>query len=113
MFNQGGIIDHCTHVTGPLAQYSDESEYNVACNVVIAIAHFRMLNNELLKKCSDVVPEEAHHIILDRKSAIFMANNGKDTKHTRHISRRMHLVSNGEELNFHKTLWYEGGVLLI
>ena len=25
-----------------------------------------------------------------------MANNGKDIKHTRHISRRVHFVRNGE-----------------
>ena len=37
-----------------------------------------------------------------------MANNGKDTKHTRHISKIMHLVRNGEELNLHKTVWCEG-----
>ena len=29
-------------------------------------------------------------IIFDSKSAVFMSNNGKDTKHIRHISRRMH-----------------------
>ena len=28
----GGTIDNSTHVTGIVAQYSSESEYNVACN---------------------------------------------------------------------------------
>ena len=42
------------------------------------------------------------------KPGICMAKNGKYTKHTRHISRRMHFVINGEECNFHKTLWPEG-----
>ena len=28
---QGGKIDHSTHFTGPVAQYSAESEYNAAC----------------------------------------------------------------------------------
>ena len=37
-----------------------------------------------------------------------MANNGKDTKHTRHIYRRMNLVINGEELKFNKTVWCQG-----
>ena len=41
-----------------------------------------------------------------------MANNGKDTKHTIHISRRMLLVRNGEEGNFHKTVWCKGGLKL-
>ena len=42
-----------------------------------------------------MVPEEAPLIVLDSKSAMFMANNGKDIKHTRHIARRIHLVRNG------------------
>ena len=37
-----------------------------------------------------------------------MANNGMDTKHTRHIYRRMNLVINGEESNFNKAVWYQG-----
>ena len=61
----------------------------------MALAHFRMLINELLNKDPDIVPEEALLIVLDSKSAICMAKNGKDDKHTRHIARRMHLVRNG------------------
>ena len=56
----------------------------------MALAHFRMLIHELLKKDPDIVPEEAPLIVLDSKSAICMAKNGKNTKHTRHIARRMH-----------------------
>ena len=41
-----------------------------------------------------------------------MAKNGKDTKHTRHIVRRMHFVRNGENWNMHKIDWYEGGLQL-
>ena len=37
-----------------------------------------------------------------------MDKNGKDTKHTRHITRRMHVVSNGEKWKMHKIDWYEG-----
>ena len=37
-----------------------------------------------------MVPKEAPLIVLDRKYAMCMAKNGKDTKHTGHISRRMH-----------------------
>ena len=44
-FYQGGIIDHGTHVPGPVAQSSTESEYNAACTAVMALAHFRMLIN--------------------------------------------------------------------
>ena len=56
----------------------------------MALAHFRMLINELLNKDPDIVTEEAPLIVLDGKSAMCMANNGKDTKHTRHIARIMH-----------------------
>ena len=38
-------------------------------------------------------------IILDGNSGVFMANIGKDTKHTRHISRRVHFARNDENVN--------------
>ena len=94
---QGGPIDHGTHVPGPVAQYSAESEYNAACTAVMALAHFWMLVNELLNVDPDMVPKEAPLIVLDSKSAMCMAKNGKDTKQTIHIARRMHVVRNGEK----------------
>ena len=97
IFYQGGPIDHGTHVPGPVAQSSAEIEYNAACTAVMALAHFRMLIHELLNKDLDIVPEEAPLIVLDSKSSMCMAKNGKDTKHTRQIARMMHFVSNGEK----------------
>ena len=41
-----------------------------------------------------------------------MANNCKDTKHTRHLSRRIHFVRNGEKFKMHKIGWCEGGLQL-
>ena len=41
-----------------------------------------------------------------------MAKNSKDTKHTRHIARRMHFVRNGEKCKMHKIEWCEGGLQL-
>ena len=41
-----------------------------------------------------------------------MAKNSKDTKHTRHIARRMHFVRNGEKCKMHKIYWCEGGMRL-
>ena len=41
-----------------------------------------------------------------------LAKNGKDTKHTRHIARRMHLVRNREKFKMHKIDWFEGGMQL-
>ena len=78
----------------------------------MALAHFRMLIHELLNRDPDIVPEEAHLIVQDSKYAILMAKNGKDTKHTRHIARRMHFVRNGEKCNMHKIDWCEGGLQL-
>ena len=60
-------------------------------------SQFSMVNNEFLNKDSYVVPEKAPLIILDSKSAVFMANNSKETKLTRHITRIMKLVRNSEE----------------
>ena len=78
----------------------------------MSLAHFRMLIHELLKKYPDIVPEEAPLIVLDSKYAMCMDNNGKDTKQTRHIARRMHFVRNGEKFKMHKIDWCEGGIQL-
>ena len=110
MFYQCGPIDHCTHVPGPFAQYSSESEYNAACTAGMDISHYRMLNNKLMNKDSDVVPEQADIIILDRKLCLCMANIVKYAKHIRHIARIMHFVRNGEKWNQHKTLCCEVGL---
>ena len=78
----------------------------------MALAHFRMLIHELLNKDPDIVPEEAPLIVLDGKYAMCMANNGKDTKHTRHIARRMYFVRNGEKCKMQKIDWCEKGLQL-
>ena len=112
IFYQGGTIDHGTHVPGPVAQSSGESEYNAACNAGMALAHFRMLIHELLNKDSDIVPEEAPLIILDSKSDFCMAKNIKDTNNTRHIYRRVYFVRNDENCKMHNLGWCEGGLKL-
>ena len=66
-----------------------------------------------MNKDPDVVPEESPLIILDGKSPVCMAKTVNNTKHTRHISRRMHFVRNGEEWNIQKTVWCEGGIQLV
>ena len=78
----------------------------------MALAHFSMLIHEFLNKDPDIVPEESPLIFLDSKSAVCMAKNGKYTKHTRHISRRMHFVRNGEKCKMHKIDWCKGGLQL-
>ena len=56
-----------------------------------------MLIHEFLNKDTDIVPEEYTQVILDGKSSVCMANNVKDTNHTRHIARRVYFVRNGEK----------------
>ena len=96
IFYQSGPIDNGTHVPVPVAQASAESEYNAACTAGMALAHFRMLVHELINEDPDMVPKEAPLIVLDSKSDMYMAKNGKDIKHTRHIARIMHFVRNGD-----------------
>ena len=104
IFYQGGSIDHDTHDPGPVAQSIAESEYNAACTAGMALVHFMMLIHELLNEDPEMVPEEAPLIVLDSKSAMCMAKNGKDTKHTRHIVRIMHFVRNGEKCKMTQNL---------
>ena len=67
-----------------------KSDYNSAYTAGMDLAHSSMLINEFLNKDPDIFPYESPQIILDIKSAVFMAKNGKGTKHTRHITRIMH-----------------------
>ena len=41
-----------------------------------------------------------------------MSKNGRDSKQTRHIARRMHFVRQGEAQNLHRTTWIEGDLQL-
>ena len=65
-----------------------------------------------MKNDPDIVPEEDPLSTLDIKSAVCVFKNGKDTKHTRHIANRMHVISNGEKCKMHKIDWCEGGLQL-
>ena len=78
----------------------------------MALSNFRMLIHELLNKYPDIVPEETLLIVLDSKYAMCIAINSKDTKQTRHISRIMNFVRNGEKCNMNKINWCEGGLQL-
>ena len=86
----------------PVAQSSAESEYNTTFTTGTDLAHFRIINNELLNKDLDLVPEQAHIIILDIKSSTCMDNSDKDKKHIRQISRIMNISRYGEECSFHR-----------
>ena len=43
---------------------------------------------------------------------MYTTNNGKDTKHTRQIARRMNFVRNEEKCKMHRIDWCEGGLQL-
>ena len=68
----------------------------------MALSHFNIFIHKLLNKDPDIIPEEAPLIILYSKSDFCMANNGKDTKHTSHISRKVHFLRNGSNCKMHK-----------
>ena len=63
----------------------------------MALAHSNMLIPKLLNKDPDIVPEEAPLYIFDIKYYVCMSKYGMDTYHTRHISRRVNIVRNGEK----------------
>ena len=105
-------IDHVTHVPGPVSQPIADIEYIEAHTAGMDSAHVRMLIHELLSNDPDIVPEEVPLIILNSKSAVCMANNGKDAKHTRHISRIVYILRNGENYKIYKIDWCEGGLKL-
>ena len=108
IFYQGGTIDHVTHVPGTVSQSSAKIEYNTACTAGISLVHFSMLIHEFLNKYQHIVPETEPLIILHRKYTVCMAKNCKDTKHTKHITRRVHLVRNDENFKLNKIEWCEG-----
>ena len=96
IFFQGLTIENDTHVSESVDQSSSESEYKAACTAGIALSNSKMLIREFLNMDPDIVPEAASLNILDRKYYVCMDNNGKYTKYTRHISRRLNFVRNGE-----------------
>ena len=110
IFYQVGPINYVTHVPGPVTQSISEIDYNTACTAGMALAHFRMLIHELLNNDPYIVPDKAPMIILDGKSDVCMANNGKYIKYTSHISRTVYFVINIEKCKVHKIDWCEGGM---
>ena len=50
IFYQGGPIDHGTHVPGPVAQASAESEYSVSYTEGMVLANFVVLIHQFLTR---------------------------------------------------------------
>ena len=55
-----------------------------------------------MNKDPDIVSKSENIIILDIKSDVCMANQCKDTEHTRHVYRRVHFVINGDNCKMQK-----------
>ena len=72
------------------------------------LANSRILINGLFNKGPYIVSGEYPFIVLYSKSAMCVFINGKDTKHTSHIARRIHLVRNGESFNIQSIDWCAG-----
>ena len=76
------------------------------------LEHFRMLIHEFLSKDPYIVSYEASLIVLKKKSDVCMANNGKDNKHTRHNTKIVSMLRNGENCKMHKIDWCGGSLQL-
>ena len=76
------------------------------------LVNFRMLIHELLNNYPYIVPDGLPLFIFDSESDVWMAENGKDIKHNRHIDRRVNFVRNGDKCKMHKIGWCEGGMQL-
>jgi transposase InsO family protein len=90
IFVQGGIVDAASFVPNPIALSSAESEYNAGAFGVTAAQHVRQLFQEL----HGLDPDTSLSIplVMDSSSAIAIASKSRDTRHTRHIQRRVHFV---------------------
>ena len=65
-----------------------------------------------MNKYPGTFPDSTPLIILDIKSAVWRAKNGKDTNHIRNISIIVNFVRYGEKYKMHNIDWCEGGLQL-
>ena len=105
-------MNQARYYADSVSKYRGEIEYNTEYTAGMALSQLIIINNDLVNKYIDEVPEQVPLIILDRKPVVCMARNGKYTKQTRKITRRIVFVRNGEKRNIHKTGWCEGGMQL-
>ena len=61
-----------------------------------------MVTNELTGTEPDEFGNPPVLILLDSESAIAMSRNQRDSKHTRHIERRVHYVRQGQKSGQHR-----------
>ena len=111
VFYQGVMVDQSIFMPTPVALSGAEEEYNTTCTAAMAGAHHRMLYNEF--RLLD--PDDNHFpvtILLDSQSAQAMGSSFRDSKHTRHITRRWHYVREGSRDGKHVLVWIDGDLEL-
>ena len=111
IFFQGSLIEWGTSVPVPVAMSSSEAEYMGACTACMAMAHLKMLIQDLKYLGSQdydtKITEKSHMNILlvDNEATVAMSKNYKPTKKNRHIARRYHYVREGERTQEHHLEW--------
>jgi hypothetical protein len=119
IFYRGGVVEANSMLQVPIAMSSCESEVMASCSGCMAAAHIHMLLYDMkylgtkdynCKKLA--LPEPPTIVMVDNQSAVQMSLNDKLTKHTRHISRRYHYVTEGSKLKLHKLQWCPGEDML-
>ena len=107
----GGTVDHSSTVPVPVAMSSAEAEYLGASVACMSAAHLRMLVYDFehlgsnIYHANDVEKTPPALILLDNTAAKAMAQNDRDTQHTRHILRRYHYVRQGCADKAHELAW--------
>ena len=86
----GSFVDGASFVPVPIALSSAEAEYNAAAFSITAAIHLKQVLNGLSNRDPDT--PITFLTFVDSTSAIAMMNNEKDSRHTRHIARRVHFV---------------------
>ena len=76
------------------------------------LANFMILIRDLLYKDQEIVPKEAPLRLLHSQYDMRMYKNAKYATHSRHISRIMKFVRNGENCKMQNIDWCEGGLQL-
>lgn len=119
IYYQGGVIEANSSLQVPVAMSSCEAEVMASCSGCMAAAHIHMLLYDMKYlgtkdyNCTKpALPDPPTIIMVDNQAAVQMSLNDKLTKHTRHISRRFHYVTQGAKKNLHKLEWCPGEDML-
>ena len=119
IYYQGGVIEANSSLQVPVAMSSCEAEVMASCSGCMAAAHIHMLLYDMkylgTKDYNShrlTLPNPPTVIMVDNQAAVQMSLNDKLTKHTRHISRRFHYVTQGSKSNLHKLEWCPGEDML-